>query len=120
MTDNGCTFTQERTAAAVPSTSTYRKHRKERHGWLNFEGIEFHAFVGNMFRVANYRGDHFLVDRWGGVWKMVGENGIEIVTLNDRGTHKRNGYARGLDVIIDWSFQEPKYDDLATFAKRNY
>ena len=120
MSNNGCTFTQERTATVVPSTSTYRKHRKERHGWLKFEGIEFHMFVGDMFRVANYRGDHFLVDRWGGVWKMVGENGIELVTLNDRGTHKRNGYARGLDVIIDWTCCEFRGADLVTFAKRNY
>ena len=113
-------FSNRRDVYCPPATSTYYKHRKTLQGRLKFEGLEFHAFVGNMIRVTNNQGDRYLVDRWGGVWKMVGENDIEIVTLNDRGTHRRNGYARGLDTIIDWSFQAPKYDDLATFAKRNY
>ena len=120
MSDNGCTFAQERTATAVPNTPTYRRHRKERYGSLKFEGIEFHIFVGDMFRVATYRGDHFLVDRWGGVWEMVGESDINLLTLNDHGTHKRRGYARGLDVIEDWTCQDSTGISLETFARRKY
>lgn len=120
--NNGCTFTQERTAITVPNTPTYRKHRKERHGYLKFEGIELHLFVGYMFRVANYRGDHFLVDKWGGVWEMIGESDIKLIADNEHGVHKRRGYARGLDVIVDWTIREDKGGSLAlaTFVKRNY
>ena len=101
LVDTGCTFTGERDAYYPPATSAYYRHRKALHGWLKFEGMEFHAFVGNMFRVATDRGDHYLVDRWGGVWTMRGRNDIHSVVMNPQPVRDdgKRGYALGLWAI---------------------
>ena len=96
-----CTFTHERDVFRPEGTTAYYRHRKALHGWLKFEGIEFHAFVGNMIRVTNYRGDHYLVDRWGGIWEMRGSRDIRIIKLDPRPVRKdvRSGYGLGLWAI---------------------
>ena len=81
-----------------PATSAYYKHRKTLQGWLKFEGMEFHAFVGNMIRVTTNRGNHYLVDRWGGVWEMRGSKDIHSINMNPRPVRDdcKRGYALGL------------------------
>lgn len=96
--NTGCTFATERNGYKPEPTSTYYRHRKAQDGYLKFEGMEFHAFVGNMIRVAAYTGDHYLVDRWGGVWRMIGEWDIEIVTLD---AERNRGYSDGFKWIND-------------------
>lgn len=84
-----------------PATSAYYKHRKALRGRLKFEGMEFHAFAGNMIRVANNQGNHYLVDRWGGVWKMCGRTDIRSIDMNPRPLRDdaMRGYALGLWAI---------------------
>ena len=91
-------FSNRRDVYCPPATSTYYRHRKTLQGRLKFEGMEFHAFVGNMIRVANNRDDRYLVDRWGGVWRMRGRNDIHSVDMNPRPVRDdaKRGYALGL------------------------
>ena len=96
--DTGCTFTDDRDVYCPPATSAYYRHRKTLQGWLKFEGMEFHAFVGHMIRVANNCGDHYLVDQWGGVWAMRGRKDIHSIDMNPRPVRDdaKRGYALGL------------------------
>ena len=91
-------FSNRRDVYCPPATSTYYKHRKTFQGRLKFEGLEFHAFVGNMIRVVNNRGDHYLVDRWGGVWTMRDRKDIHSIDMNPRPVRDdcKRGYALGL------------------------
>ena len=91
-------FSNRRDVYCPPATSAYRKHRKTLQEWLKFEGMECHAFVGNMIRVTTNRGDHYLVDRWGGVWTMRGRTDIHSIDMNPRPVRDdcKSGYALGL------------------------
>ena len=94
-------FSNRRDVYCPPATSTYYKHRKTLQGRLKFEGLEFHAFVGNMIRVTNNQGDRYLVDRWGGVWKMRGRKDIHSINMNPQPVRDdaKSGYALGLWTI---------------------